>query len=549
MATISPAPFQGARALSKQELLQRAKAVNCTLAKSTKPACSGQVDVGIFFDGTGNNMNEDFTKLAPASRKHSNVVKLFRAHEKNADEGRFAYYVPGVGTPFPLVDDFLGSMAGGAFAWNGESRIIWAFTQLLNAPKFYVLNELLFDDNKAAEFARRLASSFTPPAIRRSALRHWQGQLKASIKGKKPHIELINLTVYGFSRGAAEARAFCNWLFEVCESENGVWLFAGIPIRVGFLGIFDTVASVGIPNSLANATVEGHQSWADNNMTIHPAVEQCVHFVAGHEVRAAFPLDSVRDKNTYPANAREVMYPGSHSDLGGGYAPNDLGIAPAANEGICVIPGAQMYNDARLAGAPMTPWGRLDAVTRADFIASAATVKDFNAYVQATNFGQGSVESLHRKHMSMYLSYRYKYRNRVDLMPFYRRAKPKHQAYLRFTSGTINRRLSAMFSYAVAPTSEAHVAADAVRSERKRLSLIGTKPQNELDLRAAALCDLVENFDIKRLTPEIETFYGHHIHDSMAGFIEMGGWTQTTNEFWLNGLGIMKYRKIFKGDD
>ena len=545
MATISPGQFQGARALNKQELLLRAKALNCTLAKSSKPTCSGQLDVGIFFDGTGNNMSEDFDKQPPQSRKHSNVVKLFRTHQLNLKLGQYAYYVPGVGTPFPKVDGFMGSIAGGAFAWNGESRITWAFTQLLNTPKLYVLNDTLLDEDKAAEVASNLASSLTPPAIRRNALRYWQDQLKAAIKDKKPTIEQINLTVYGFSRGAAEARAFCNWLFEVCDHDKGVWLFAGMPIRIGFLGIFDTVASVGIPNSLANTIMEGHQSWADNNMTIHPAIEQCVHFVAGHEVRAAFPLDSVRDKNIYPANAREVMYPGSHSDLGGGYAPNDLGIAPGPRDGICVIPGAQMYNDARLAGAPLVPWSRLDGTTRDDFIAAPQTIADFNAYLQATNFGKGSVETLHRKHMSLYLSYRYKYRNHIEQHSFYRRAKPKHQEYLRFTSGTINRRLRAMSGYQVPPTSSDFDVVEAVRQERKRIAMVG--PHNFIDNRTIELCDLVATFDVTQLTAPIEHFYGHHIHDSMAGFIDMGG--VFTNEFWINGSGIMRFRKIFKGDD
>ncbi|SFD96389.1 hypothetical protein SAMN05216204_15016 [Massilia yuzhufengensis] len=50
-----------------------------------------------------------------------------------------------------------------------------------------------------------------------------------------------------------------------------------------------------------------------------------------------------------------------------------------------------------------------------------------------------------------------------------------------------------------------------------------------------------------KLNPIIENFLGNYVHDSMAGFIEMGGWA--TNEFNMNGLGILKFRKIFLGND
>ncbi|MEM5715284.1 hypothetical protein AB3B16_08110, partial [Bifidobacterium animalis subsp. lactis] len=91
----------------------------------------------------------------------------------------------------------------------------------------------------------------------------------------KPELRLINLSVFGFSRGAAEARAFVNWLYELCEQKDGGWLFAGIPLRIQFLGIFDTVASVGLAGLYP--ITEGRQDWADDNMQIHPAVERCLH--------------------------------------------------------------------------------------------------------------------------------------------------------------------------------------------------------------------------------------------------------------------------------
>ncbi|MCE1241380.1 MAG: hypothetical protein LWW83_15815, partial [Azonexaceae bacterium] len=62
MATISPAPFpeSGQRVLTPRETMQRVKALACTIPKDNKPSCSSQIFVGIFFDGTGNNRQEDY---------------------------------------------------------------------------------------------------------------------------------------------------------------------------------------------------------------------------------------------------------------------------------------------------------------------------------------------------------------------------------------------------------------------------------------------------------------------------------------------------------
>ena len=400
-----PFPSRGLRSLSAREAMQRTAALACTLPADNTPRCSGQVNVGIFFDGTGNNMVEDFDKPPPEKRKHSNVVRLFHTHKANAKEGFFAFYAPGVGTPFPDIGDdgqYWGLNRGSAFASRGERRITWAFMQLLNAPHRYVKNAFLVPPDQANNIARVLGSVDSPAAQRRTALRHWQGKLSEALKDQKPTVTQINVSVFGFSRGAAQARAFVNWLFEVCDQETGGYTFAGIPIRLHFLGIFDTVASVGLANLYENEVVTGHQAWADRNMRIHPGVEQCVHFVAGHEVRASFPLDSVRVDGHYPGNAMEIMYPGAHSDVGGGYAPGDLGVSPVPDDFLSMITGQHMYHEARKAGVPLLAWEQLPELYRNALTPSESAIATFNNYVAASSHGSGSVESLHKAHWKQY---------------------------------------------------------------------------------------------------------------------------------------------------
>ncbi|NMM25758.1 MAG: hypothetical protein HHJ12_00405 [Glaciimonas sp.] len=67
-------------------------------------------------------------------------------------------------------------------------------------------------------------------------------KLKAALAIRpKPAVPTLTLSVFGFSRGAAEAVAFCQLFSDLLE--NGK--LAGIPATINFLGVFDTVAMVG----------------------------------------------------------------------------------------------------------------------------------------------------------------------------------------------------------------------------------------------------------------------------------------------------------------
>jgi len=559
MTTTSPSPFPeaGRRKLSAKETMQRTKALACSLPKDNTPSCSGQVFVGIFFDGTGNNLDDDYKNLPVEQRKHSNVVRLFHTFRSDPLKGYLSVYVPGVGTQFSKIGDknsYLFANRGAAAGEKGGHRIIWGLLQLLNAPHQYVSNlALLITDAKAKTICNTLAGPGSLDTQRRTVLRYWQGELASVLKASKPAVEQINLSVFGFSRGAAEARVFVNWLFEVCKQEKGGWTFAGVPIRLQFLGIFDTVASVGLANLLDNGTLAGHQGWADNTLEIHPAVEQCVHYVAGHEVRACFPLDSVRVKSTYPANAMEVMYPGSHSDVGGGYARNDLGVSPTLDSFMSTIPGRNMYDEAVKAGVPLIEWNELGKKFerfQKDLTPSESAIQDFNAYLKAAKVAAGPVEELGRKHMAHYFSYRFKHRESFYQRPPFVTAPAKHQDYLKTTQDSFVTRLS---------TLTPHVDPSKPRLKRAKAALephfdpVKSAELHEKMLKAAGLpmsladkhaIEVAKRIDAKAVTTEMEVFFDKYIHDSMAGFIDMG-----MNEYKLNGIGLTKFRTVFKGND
>lgn len=199
---------------------------------------------------------------------------------------------------------------------------------------------------------------------RRQAMASLLEPLRAKVATAQPTVLAIKLFVYGFSRGAAEARTFITWLSELFDTPQGVELpeqkLLGLPVSIEFLGLLDTVASVG--SARAAPFAEGHMDWADGTQALPDAgrfpewIKDCRHFVAAHEQRLCFPLDSIcYADGRYPPYATEVIYPGMHSDVGGGYPPGDQGKARGgAGELLSQIVLHDLYAAAFAAGAPLT---------------------------------------------------------------------------------------------------------------------------------------------------------------------------------------------------
>ena len=110
--------------------------------------------------------------------------------------------------------------------------------------------------------------------------------------------------IIGFSRGAAMAREFVNRIYDKDRC-----------IKIRFLGLFDTVSQM-----------------SGVRLNIPPNVEYVAHAVAMNEFRDWFPLTSIMkayggsknygmlDYQTFKGkNYWEESFPGSHSDIGGGY--------------------------------------------------------------------------------------------------------------------------------------------------------------------------------------------------------------------------------------
>jgi len=116
--------------------------------------------------------------------------------------------------------------------------------------------------------------------------------------------------IIGFSRGAALALHFAN---QVQAEKPGA--------EVRFLGLWDTVASFGLPGNDINI------GW---DLTLPDNVRHCFHAMALDERRGNFPLTRVvPQKGGKPVKDRlqEVWFRGVHSDVGGGQSVGLSSIA------------------------------------------------------------------------------------------------------------------------------------------------------------------------------------------------------------------------------
>ncbi|WP_442909270.1 T6SS phospholipase effector Tle1-like catalytic domain-containing protein [Halopseudomonas sp.] len=324
------------------------------------------------------------------------------------------------------------------------------------------------DDQKAYQLVQAMSVSKVVDMVgageargkanRRAAMQPEMERLAAKVtalREQKSGAEIIGirLFVYGFSRGAAQARTFTSWLQELTKGEGDSYLFAGVPISIEFLGIFETVASVGV--AYLAPFVTGHMSWASGTMRLPDSeqfLKQCVHIIGAHEQRGCFPLDSIRRKadpespdvpSTYRAGTYEYIYPGVHSDVGGGYPAGDQGKArEGGHHVLSQIALHHMYSAAFKAGAPMqvpgevlnpeqlseSPWLAMGPETIESFRVASELITRFNAWQK--QLISGTVEEVMNSEAEKLTAWR---------IERYARGSMAHQPFYQHVSGKNNR--------------------------------------------------------------------------------------------------------------
>ena len=518
--------------------------------------CEGNINIGMFFDGTNNNRDADEPKLA-----HTNVVRLFDTYLEKPAQGYFRNYVPGVGTRFPQIREQGESMFGNGFGTGCEQRVLFTLLYVFNAIyssasdgaiflNEYQIAALCCNNNvqwspddpdsvalgKLGLFHGLMIPTVGGEGMRVKILKDFARRLQTALVKGRPVIKECFIDVFGFSRGAAEARVFCSWLDEILTDGK----LAGVIVHFRFLGLMDTVASAGVMSSVKAGLTGGdggHSGWAEARFLRIPAsIRNCVHMIAAHELRKNFPLDTITVEGTLPAQCQEFMYPGAHSDVGGGYAPGDLGIAfgadprEADSRKVAQIPLNHMLECAIAAGAPMSKSRAKGKETAYDpFIISPSVQKAYDDFLACSTLKPRPVHEW----LQPYLNWRWEHRLTYASLTQLQKAKEADRALL----NKYNAQLIADAAYLTAPPKSKSVL-DKVFSPMQTMSQTLSAGKGRL-FEDEARTVLAIAKAAPPADPRLHIMFDLYVHDSLAGF----------NHNSIELSGYWRYRRGFLGSE
>ena len=553
--------------------------------------CEFAIDVGVFFDGTGNNQEWAEPGLGGATqlarKKDSNVARLSRAYPDEPLQGQYPRYIPGVGTPFPDIGEEGASTLGMGFGAGGEARIVFGLLHVLNAMHRSIndYDTRMIDDRTVKALCR---NGWLPvqtgnegtfnrlsPADQRALetvgmkdqgglltmngfshrtafLKQQFAQLAQKIRDTKhPKLVEVFIDVFGFSRGAAQARVFCNWLDECFEGD----MLAGVKTHIRFLGIFDTVAAVGL-GPAASRWTNGHDAWGETkNLRICPRVRHCEHYVAMHEQRESFPLEDIQmPGDTMPPRCRQFRFPGMHSDVGGGYLPEEQGKNGGEDEHkLARIPLNMMYQAARAAGVPVDTAAAIIRDGWDAFAIAGQLQSDYDAFLQANGTGVRAITDC----LIDILAWRYRHRDIYATLPFIQSAAEDdkqdlldaHRIFMKDIGEIREAAAQIVLAKQGLGTRKRSLGSSLFRRDARE-----RKPAESLNggpIISQARRDILEQAMQRKLSDIELAFFSAYCHDSYAGFkpfsFAMANALLSRNAPWEDG-GYLRYRMRYAGE-
>jgi len=383
----------------------------------------------------------------------------------------------------------------------------------------------------------------------------------------RPKVVEIFIDVFGFSRGAAQARVFCQWLTQMMEDGR----LCGVAAQIRFLGLFDTVASVGPASHMAPYDLSnGHYGWAQpENLLVPASVKNCVHYVAMHENRASFPVDWVsRPDGTLPPHCKQYMLPGMHTDVGGGYAPaaQGRGLHGDDSEKLSQIALVKMYQAAQAACVPID---RILAQTRNGYVVAydpfavhPDLLAAYNAFMHAVPDRGTQAEWL-----LPYLAWRYQVREVYPRLSWYARASAKDRDDLMGANGTLLADITALDAtdtvWKKAACDLLHIFVSKTVPESHLVPAYWLHDQSAASRQLAPDArDLLGNIraypplatadNPEQMTPQAMLF-ANYVHDSYAGFRPFDVMLRIECYGVIPGSwepeGYLRYRRVYSGSD
>ena len=250
----------------------------------------------IFSDGTGQKGGVG---------SNTNVYKLFNMIEDRTNR-QIAYYDPGLGTDWKKIT---GSLFGRGFSKNILECYRFLFENFEAGDKIY-----LFGFSRGAATVRSL-----------SAFIHLFGILPKS----RPDLIKQAFAIYKKDNREGKAEEFIN-------KHHTMWS------KIEFVGVWDTVAALGVPIKELSVILERLFSYKFHNFDLSKSVIFARHALSIDDERKTFhpvlwnPINklSEKEKEECVQEGKEVLDPkekmkqvwfaGVHTDVGGGYEDDDL---------------------------------------------------------------------------------------------------------------------------------------------------------------------------------------------------------------------------------
>jgi uncharacterized protein (DUF2235 family) len=250
-------------------------------------------------DGTWQEATQDYP---------SNVRKISQAIKaENTAQPQHVYYSPGIGSGTDKVNRLL----GGAFGWGIDDNIQDAYRFLCH--NYAEGDEIyLFGYSRGAYTVRSLGG----------LMRVAGGILTTTDINRVPDLYNIYRSEgrYGDAKRISQTELNRRELARKAAAVTA--LGATIqPAKITVLGCWDTVGSLGIPNTVPLISQQINKKYEFHDCQLSNLIERALHAVAIDEPRQAFDVTPmVQSQSNVEAGQvlHQVWFPGNHGGVGGG---------------------------------------------------------------------------------------------------------------------------------------------------------------------------------------------------------------------------------------
>ncbi|KAF7856153.1 uncharacterized protein EAF02_011412 [Botrytis sinoallii] len=282
-------------------------------------------------DGTWMDSDDGFTKptLIPYKptgtlQTPSNVTRLSRCLRRYGPDGthQIIYYHSGVGTGSSMLDTLSGGMLGTGISEN--IREVYSFIAANYTPGDEII---LVGFSRGAFTARSVAGMISDIGL---LTRYGMSNFYAIFKDQENFRNANYKDIFPdipFPNKPKDGDEYKKRLVE--QNLTRVYDPNGSRIRVHAVAVWDTVGSLGIPNiallaklGLPHSTKE--YKFHDTNLSGY--IRHAFQALALDEHRRPFSpaVWEIRDFEDEPTDLRQVWFPGSHANVGGGYDDQEI---------------------------------------------------------------------------------------------------------------------------------------------------------------------------------------------------------------------------------